>query len=465
MLLISNVTAVTMDSRRRVIRDAAVAIDGDQISAVDKSSVLEARHPDAELLDGEGMLAVPGLIDTHAHTPQALLRSAADDVGWRPYLERFIWPMQGVFGPREALASIQLTMLEMVKSGTTCFVDPLMQSAYKVDALAQAVVDSGMRAILAKSVMDQASLVEQRGAIDPRMIETEEQSLAAALDAIKNWNGAGDDRLRIWFGPRVPREPATACSPGFYSKVSRLAADHGVGITVHLAGEKDDLAFFAREYGQTPVEFAAANGLLGSNVLLAMAVWVAEPEVPRLAETCTGVAHCPSANMKLASGIAKVPAMRSAGVAVGLGCDSGANNNCYDMVREMKAASLLQSVALGHADALTAEDALEMATIEGARAIGWSDQIGSLEPGKQADVVLIRQREAHSMPCLDPIANLVYANHGGDVDSVLVAGRLLMRGRHVLTLNEDAILDEAAELATAVVERSGVAVATSWPVS
>lgn len=464
MQLISNITAVTMDARRRIVTDAAILVEGTRIMDVGKASALGDRYPAADRLDGRGRLAIPGLIDVHAHSPQTMLRGAADDVPWRPYLEEFIWPLQGEYTSEDALVSLKLTLLEMLKSGTTCFVDPLVHTRYHFDGLAQAVLDMGMRAVLAKMVMDQAALAQQAGVIAPGMLETEEQSLAEADRAIRTWHMAGEGRVMVWYGPRVPREPAVACSPDFYRKVSDLAQKQQVGITIHLAGEKEDLAFFQREFHESPVEFARSHALLGPNTLIAMGTWISDKEIPLLVESRTKIAHCPSPNMKLASGIAKVPQMRRAGVTVGLGCDSGANNNCLDMIREMKAASLLHDVANMDASAITVEDVLEMATIEGARAIGREADLGSLEPGKQADIVLVNLKQPHNTPVYDPVANLVYCAHGGDVETVMVAGRILMRDRKVLVADEEAILAEAQRRGSDVLARAHVRVAPNWPV-
>ncbi len=397
VLLITDVTAVTVDSSRRIVIDAAIAVDGSRILEVAKSASLEARYPNAERLDGRGML------------------------------------------------------------------DVLVHSRYDFDRLAQAVDDFGMRGVLAKMVMDQAGVAQQAGVIDSGMLETEERSLAEADRAIGTWNGAAGGRIQVWYGPRVPRDPAGACSPAFYEKVARLAEEHGSGITVHLAGEKEDVPFFRREFDRLPVEFARDHGLVGPNVLLAMGCWISEEEIPILAETGTSLAHCPSANMKLASGVARVPEMLAAGVNVALGCDSGANNNCFDMVREMKAASLLHAIDRMDPRALTAEQAVEMATINGARAIGREHDLGSLEAGKQADIVLVDLDQPHTSPVLDPIANLVYCAHGGDVDTVMVAGRILMRDRTVLVADEDEILADAEERARSALKRAGVSVGPEWP--
>jgi cytosine/adenosine deaminase-related metal-dependent hydrolase len=464
-LLITDVIAVTMDPQRRIVTDAAIAVEGDTIVALGKLGDIPPRFARAErVIAGRRRVALPGLIDAHAHSPQAMLRGVADDLPWRPYLEKFVWPLQGSYDADDATTTLQLCITEMLRGGTTCFVDPLVHSRYDFDRQAATIEAMGIRAVMAKSVMDQTALAQQIGVLNEGMLETEEQSLAEAERAIRRWDGGANGRIQVWYGPRVPREPATACSPDFYAKVARLAREKGVGITVHLAGEKEDLPYFRREYDAQPVEFMERVGMIGPNVLLAMCCWVSEEEIKILSRTDTMVVHCPSANMKMASGVAKVREMRAAGVTVALGCDSGANNNCYDMVREMKAASLLQNIHTMDAEALTAEDALEMATIDGARAIGQGDRLGSLEAGKKADIILVNLRQAHAVPSFDIISNLVYTGQGSDVESVIIDGNLVMEERRVLVADEDAILTEAEARGRALLERTGIRVASRWPV-
>ena len=464
MMLVTNITAVTVDRRRRIITDAAIVFEEDRILELGKAADLVPRHPDAEPLDGRGMLAVPGLIDAHAHSDQALLRSAADDLPWRPYLEKVIWPLLGLRTSEEALIGLKLCMLEMIKSGTTCFVEPNFSNRYDLDAMAQAVMDMGIRAVFAKYVLPQVELESREGAADKGQLEKEADSLADAERGIRAWHGAAGGRLQIWYGPAMPRETSPTSSPDFYRRVSQLAKEHDTGITYHWGAEEDDMLFIQSEFGMQPAEFAQRHELLGPNVLLINGCWFSEQEIQILAETDTNLVHSPSANMKMATGIAKVPRMRAAGVTVALGCDAGANNNCMDMIREMKAASLLHNVTHMDPTTLTAEDALEMATIEGARAIGRADELGSLEVGKQADLILVDLKQPHTMPIYDPIANLVYAAHGGNVDTVIVAGKVLMQGRKVLVADEEAILGEAQERGQALLERGGIQVAPEWPI-
>lgn len=465
LLIIEDVIAITMDPDRRIITDASIVIENDILLAIDKSRIIRAKYSQADrIIIGRNRIALPGLIDAHAHSPQAMLRGVADDLPWRPYLEDYIWPLQGNYDADDADISLRLCILEMLSTGTTFFVDPLVHSRYDFDRQAATIDCMGIRAVMAKSVMDQTALAQQVGVINEGMLETEEKSLAEAAGAIEKWHDGANGRIQVWYGPRVPREPATACSPEFYTKVAELAKEKGVGVTVHLAGEKQDLPFFRREYGALPVEFIHRVGMVGPNVLLAMCCWVSEEEIALLQRTDTRVVHCPSANMKMASGVAKVREMRAAGVTVGLGCDSGANNNCYDMVREMKAASLLQNIHTMDPAALTAEDVLEMATIDGARAVGQADILGSLEPGKKADLILINPRQPHAVPNFDIISNLVYTGQGTDVETVLIDGQVVMDDRRLLTADSEAILAEAEKRGRALIDRTGIQVGSSWPI-
>jgi cytosine/adenosine deaminase-related metal-dependent hydrolase len=233
---------------------------------------------------------------------------------------------------------------------------------------------------------------------------------------------------------------------------------------MHLGSERADIPFFADNFNLRPAEFAHQNGLTGPNVLLINGCYFNAHEITILAETSTSLVHSPSANMKMASGVARVPEMRAAGVSVALGTDAGANNNCHDMVREMKAAALLHNITRMDAAALTAEDVIEMATIDGARAIDRADKLGSLEAGKQADIILVDLDKPHTTPVYDPIANLVYAAHGGDVDTVIVAGKILMQGRQLVGIDEAAVLGEAQEAGEGLLRRAGMSVAPNWPV-
>jgi cytosine/adenosine deaminase-related metal-dependent hydrolase len=280
------------------------------------------------------------------------------------------------------------------------------------------------------------------------------------MDAFARWNGQGDGRVQVWFGARTPG----GCTRELYREISDLARRHGMGITVHLAEVRADIAFLKARYNQGPVAFAREVGLLGPRTVLAHAVWMTDEELPALAATGAAVSHNPSSNAKLASGVAPIPAMLAAGVRVALGCDGGPSNNCYDLIREMKLAA---SVHKGHTldpTVVPAEKVLEMATIDGARALGLDGEIGSLEPGKKADLVVLDMWRPHLTPSFNPVSTLVYAAMGSDVAHVMVDGRWVVRDRRLLTMDEGEIIADARRLSTALLGRAGVDLRPRWPV-
>jgi cytosine/adenosine deaminase-related metal-dependent hydrolase len=246
----------------------------------------------------------------------------------------------------------------------------------------------------------------------------------------------------MWFGLMVPRQAGDGYFPDFYRAVAHAARELTTGITYHFCSEIEDAMYYEETFGLRPAQWARDHDVLGPNVLLINGCWFSDVEVQIVAETGTHVAYSPSATMKMATGVTPLPALRSAGVNVGLGTDGGANNNTHDMIREMKAACLLQNSVGRRAAVLAAEDALELATLGGARAIGREDALGSLEPGKRADVVLVDLDQPHSTG-FDPVSDLVYAAHGGNVDTVLVDGRIVMRDRTLPGVDERAIVAEA----------------------
>jgi len=274
---------------------------------------------------------------------------------------------------------------------------------------------------------------------------------------LRKWH-RHDGRIQVWFGPRTPG----ACTPELYREIVELARQHRTGITMHLAEVKDDVDYTKREFGKLPAEFAQDLGLVGRNVLLAHTVWLTQPEIEILGRSNTNTVHCPSSNMKLGSGTAKIPEMIEAGVNVSLGCDGGPSNNTYDMLREMKIAALLQKVRVHDPTRLRAETVLEMATINGAKAVGLEHEIGSLEEGKKADIIVLELRKPHLTPIFSLASNLVYAASGGDVETTIVDGRILMENKRLLTLDEDKVLMEAERRGRSLLERSGVKVRSAW---
>lgn len=443
-ILIDGVAAITVDAERRVIPDAAILVDGNRIVAIDDAAALAGARDRAEVIDGSGKIALPGLIDAHAHADQSLVRGLGDDLHWIPFLEDVITPYIAARSPHDVLVAYRLAMLEMLRAGTTCFVSPNVSPGDDLGDLAGAIADLGIRAVLARYVTPtgeaEGGSEEAGGGLEP------------TVDAIARWDGAAGGRVRLWFGLHTPRQPGDPYFPSFYPAVAERARELGTGIVYHFASEREDAEYYETTFGMAGVQWADENGVLGENVLLINACQVSPAEIELLAATGTHVAHSPVANMKMATGIAPVVDMAAAGVNVALGTDGGANNNSHDMLAEMKAACLLQNIARAQPGAMTAEQAVEMATIAGARAIGRAHELGSLEPGKLADVVLIDVARPNTTPVLDPVSAVVYSADPANVDTVIVDGRVVMRGGVVEDVDERAIVAEAQAAAERITE-------------
>lgn len=449
-----------MDKDRRVIRDGAVLVQNGHITNAGRADEVRP-NPRAEFeLDASGMLISPGLIDLHVHLAQALLRGCADDTSLIDWLQKFVWPLQGNFGAEDGKASAELCMLEMIKSGTTTFLESLLHSRYGFDGVAHCLEKSGMRGVLSKTVMGLPGYGGETGIMHPGMVEDADTCLREVESHFKRWNGRADGRVGVWYGARS----LGGCTRELYERIAKGAQNLRTGVTMHLGEVQEDVHYAKKEFGMTPTEFMDQVGLVGRRVVFAHGVWLTEPEWQILAAKGAAVAHCPSSNSKLASGIARVPEMMTAGVNVGLGCDGGPSNNCYDMIREMKTASLLQKARLLDPLVMKAETALEMATINGARALGLEKELGSIEVGKKADLILITMKKPHLTPVFNPVSHLVYAAEGSDVETVIIDGEILMENRKVRTLAEESVIREANRRAQKLLDRAGVDVSPKLPI-
>ena len=447
-----------MDSRRRVFRDGAVLIDNGVISQVGRTSDVRPQHRAEFEIDARGKVVLPGLVDIHVHLAQALIRGSADDTSLIDWLQKFVWPLQGNFDGQDGKVSAELCMLEMIKSGTTTFLESLLHSRYGFDGIAQTVDRAGMRGFLSKTVMGLPGYGSEKSIMHPGMVENAETCLREVETYFKRWNGKADDRIRVWYGARS----LGGCTPELYAQIAEGAKRLGTGVTMHLSEIQEDVRYTKKEFGKMPVEFMDEVGLVGPNVVFVHGVWLTENEWPILARKGANLAHCPSSNMKLSSGIAKVPEMMQAGVNVGIGCDGGPSNNSYDMIREMKTASLLQKVRTMDPLSLSAETVLEMATVNGAKALGIQDQIGSLETGKKADLVIVNMQKPHLTPTFNPVSHLVYAAEGSDVETTIIDGKIVMENRVVKSLNEEKILHDANEHAIKLLQRAEIDIKPKW---
>jgi len=460
MMIYEHGTLITVDPQRRIIADGALAVQNKRLVAVDTTRALYDRFPGEPRVDLKGKVVTPGLVNTHVHLAQAMIRGCADDMELLDWLGKRVWVLQGNYTEEDGRASAELCILEMLKSGTTAFVESMLAERYGFDGIAGVVLRSGIRAALSKIVMDVGTYASKDSWMHPGMVEDRETSLRNTLAMYDKWNGAGDGRLAVWFGPRTPG----GVTPELYREISALARERDMGITVHLAEVQADRIFLKEKYGQTPAQYAESVGLVGPRVLLVHTVWMDANDIQILARTHTNVAHNPASNAKLASGIAPVSEMLTAGVNVTLGTDGGPSDNTYDLVRDMRLASYLQKARTLNPLVTPAEAVLEMATINGARALGWDKEIGSLEVGKQADFVAFDFDKPHLTPSMNPVSTLVCAATGADVDMVVIAGQVVVRNGRALTLDEGRIVHEARERAATVWKRAGIPDKPVWPV-
>jgi 5-methylthioadenosine/S-adenosylhomocysteine deaminase len=450
-LLIKNATVVTMDERRRIVTDAAILVQDHWIADVGKTSAFEAGTYD-QVFDAAGMVALPGLIDTHAHADQSLLRGLGDQCHWIPFLDNIIDPWLTRRDPADSVLANTLAMVEMLRSGTTCFVSPNVDPRDDYEALTNWVGRLGIRAILGRfCVAGGESEAEAR------------ERVRDASAVMSRWHASAGGLVSMWFGLDVPRRPGDRDYPHFYRAVNEAARELRTGIVYHFCSEFEDAVYIQNRYGKRPAEWSRDNHALGENVLLINGCQMAPLEMRILAETGSHLAHSPVANMKMATGILPLPDVLAAGVSVSLGTDGALNNNSYDLFAEMKTACLLQNATRRSASALTAHQALELATVGGARAIGRPD-LGSLAPGKRADIVLVDTATPVLMPVHDLISNLVFCNSGANVHTVFIDGRKVLAGGVVTGVDEAALGRAVRERANAIREQLHLSTRQIWPV-
>ena len=440
-LLVTNAIVVTMDSAGRVIPAGAIAIDGRDIVAVGSATEIGSRFAASDSIDAHGHVAMPGLINTHTHAPMVLYRGLADDLALMEWLQQYIFPAEAkTVTPEFVRVGTRLAALEMIQSGTTTYADMY----YFEEEIARATREAGLRGVLGQTII-QFPVPDARTPAD---------GLSRGTAFVKQF--AGDDLITPALAPHAMYTLDTAMLKAIRSAAEREAAP----LIIHLAETRDEVAISSKQHKASPVQYLEAIGFWGSGmtsaaagktrVLAAHAVHVSPADIRILARRGIGVSHNPESNMKLASGTAPVPAMRTARIPVGLGTDGAASNNDLDMFEAMRQAALLHKLQSGDPRVLPARTALEMATREGARALGLERSIGSLERGKRADLIIVDMSSARQTPLYDPISHLVYATHGDDVRTTIVNGRVLMRDRKMLTLDEPAVLADAARQAALV---------------
>ncbi len=437
-LIVTGGAVVTMDGARRVLEPGAVAVDGPTIVAVGSPADVAARFTATERIDAPGDVIIPGLVNTHTHAAMVLFRGLADDLALMDWLQQYIFPGEArTVSPEMVRVGTRLAALEMIKSGTTTFADMY----YFEEEVARAAREAGLRGVLGQTIIG----------FPVADAKTAAEGLARAETFIRA--NQGDPLITPAPAPHAPYTLDEATLRG-----SRALADrYGVPLLIHVAETRDELKTVGEKHGgATPVAFLASIGLLGPPVVAAHCVWLNDADIDIMRRAGAAVSHNPESNMKLASGTAPVPRFLEAGLRVGLGTDGAASNNDLDMVEAMRQAALLHKLATGDPRAIPAQAALEMATLGGARALGLDRRVGSLETGKEADLVVVGMRGARQTPMYNPVSHLVYVARGGDVTATVVRGKVLMRDGRVRTLDEARVLADARRLAATVKAAVGV---------
>ena len=430
-LVVANGTVVTVDSARRVIARGSVAIDGRDIVAVDSSEAIAAAYRGRETIDAAGSVVMPGLINTHTHAPMVLFRGLADDLALMEWLQKYIFPAEAkTVSPEFVRVGTRLAALEMIESGTTAYADMY----YFEEEIGRATKAAGLRGVLGETII-------QFPVPDAK---TPAESLARTERFAREF--ANDDLITPAVAPH-----AMYTLDAETLKASRALADRlNLPVLIHLAETADEVKTSQEKYKTSPTAFLESLSFFGPRTIAAHGVHVTPDDIAILAKRRVGVSHNPESNMKLASGTAPVEAMRKAGVAVGLGTDGAASNNDLDMFEAMRQAAFLHKLVSGDPRAIPAPVALEMATIDGARVLGMEKSIGSLEPGKRADLLIVSMASARQTPLYDPVSHLVYVTRGDDVRTTIVNGRVLMRDRKVLTLDARQVLADARAMSDKV---------------
>ena len=399
----------------RVLDRQDVVVRGNAIEAVRPTGAAPA--PDAgEIIEANGQLAMPGLINCHAHVPMVIFRGLAEDVSLEKWFNEYMWPLESNLQEEDVYWGMLLGLVEMIEAGTTCVADHY----FFMDRAAEAVQQAGMRAALGWAAF---------GSQGTRMLDR-----TAAF--CRRWQGAANGRITTWMAPHAPY----TCDDDFLRAARDRAAELGVGIHVHVAETRGQTEAHVKQRGITPIRLLDDLGILQLPTILAHAVGATAEDIRILADRPAGVAHCPKTYLKLAMGIAPVHAMRRAGVAVGLGTDGAVSNNTLDAWESMRLMALTQKEATGAPENLTLAETLAIATRGSARVVGLGDRIGAVAPGQLADLILVDLDGAHHQPLHSVPASLVYAARASDVRTTIVDGRVLMRDRRLLTLDKAEII-------------------------
>jgi 5-methylthioadenosine/S-adenosylhomocysteine deaminase len=416
-ILIDNVTILCDD-----IKQGSIIVENDKI--VEITNKIGSNDAD-EIINGENKILIPGLVNTHTHLSMTLLRGLADDLPLETWLNNYIWPTEANLDGEHCYAGAILACAEMIKSGTTTFNDMY----FFMDDVAKAVDEAGLRGLLSHGMIDQ-------GDEEKRKAEYKE-----TMRIIDKCHNTAEGRIKVAFGPHTPY----TCSTELLKWVREKADKYHLKIHIHISETQNEVDQILKSYGTRPFEYLDEIEFLNPDVIAAHAVWLSDNEIDLIKDRDVKLSHNPTSNMKLASGISPVSKLVGEGICVSIGTDGAASNNNMDLLEEIKLASLLQKVNTGDPTVLPAEKVFKMATVDGATALGLENEIGTIEVGKKADLVLLDMKAPHLTPHRNPISHIVYSANGGDVNTVICNGEILMKDREIQTFEEVDVIQIAEE--------------------
>ncbi|OIJ20798.1 N-ethylammeline chlorohydrolase [Anaerobacillus alkalidiazotrophicus] len=427
-LLIKNIEIVTMNEKNDIFV-GDIYVEDDLINQIGEN--LPISHAD-KVINGKGRTIIPGFVQTHIHLCQTLFRGKADDLELLDWLKKKIWPLEAAHDEESIYYSALLGIGELIQSGTTTIVD--METVHHTDFAFQAIAASGIRALSGKVMMDKGNEVPKN------LQENTIESIQKSVDLLEKWNMYDQGRIKYAFSPRF----VVSCSEELLKEVSRLSNLYHVYVHTHASENRGEIEIVEYETGMRNVTYLDHLELANERLILAHCVWLDEEEKRIIKEKKVNISHCPGSNLKLASGIANVPNLLDQDISVSLGADGAPCNNNLDMFNEMRLAALIQKPFHGPT-AMDAQTVFKMATIGGAKAVGMGNEIGSIEVGKKADLVILNLNDFHTYPMFDvnPISRIVYSATRADVETTIINGKVVMENRIMKTMNKEDVLEGA----------------------
>ncbi|MCM3651911.1 5'-deoxyadenosine deaminase [Metabacillus litoralis] len=427
-ILIKNAEIITMNEKNEIF-NGDLLIKADRIVEISKN--IEGIYPD-KIIDATGKTVIPGLIQSHIHLCQTLFRGQGDDLELLDWLSKKIWPLEAVHDEESIYYSAMLGIGELIQSGTTAIID--METVRHTEYAFRAIAESGIRALAGKVMMDQGE------GVPLSLLEETNESIQESVDLLEKWNNYDNGRIKYAFSPRF----VISCSEDLLSEVRDLSNHYQVMVHTHASENLKEIEIVENERGMRNIVYLDHIGLANQRLILAHCVWLDDEEKRIIREKGVKVSHCPGSNLKLASGIAETPDLLDKGVFLSLGADGAPCNNNLDMFNEMRLTALIQKPAHGPT-AMDAQKVFRMATIGGATAMGLENEIGSLEVGKKADVVILDLNDFHTYPSkdVDPISRIVYSATRGDVETTIIDGKFVMENRIMNTINKSIVLKES----------------------